>query len=332
MGELVMGEKFAEGGQAELYEVHVKWQNRRNNEEDVRWGRQHVLKVFKKGTFLRDLQSQLPQRLLQHRAESIANWNSPTPKVFPRFYCSVYHGTLLEDGRFAFLMQKEHFDLRNLIECSMNSKRGKDCGPFSKEEAEVMMYDVVLGVDWLHGHGIVHRDLKASNVLVKESESGWPRWGCFVADYECSVGVVGTGFFRAPEILQACKEGKISQRPEVFSISADIYSYGMICYEILTGKLPFQDHPLAKALLIDLVINQNLRPEVPEYVEDWAHELLDRCWQSSPTARPPIGEILNLLPANSATLRGYENFLKEIYGENLRSHFKLDIENPNLGS
>jgi serine/threonine protein kinase len=334
MGELVMGEKFAEGGQAELYEVHVKWQNRRNNEEDVRWGRQHVLKVFKKGTFLRDLQSQLPQRLLQHRAESIANWNSPTPKVFPRFYCSVYHGTLLEDGRFAFLMGKEHFDLHNLIERSMKSKSSKDCGPFSKDETEAMMYNVALGVGWLHGHGIVHRDLKASNVLVKESESGWPRWGCFVADYECSVGVVGTGFFRAPEILQACKERKISQKSEVFSTSADIYSYGMICYEILTGKLPFEDHPLANncALLIDLVINHNLHPEVPEYVDDWAHELLNRCWQSNPAARPTIGEILNLLPANSATLREYENHLKEEYGENLRSNVELDIEIPNLGS
>jgi serine/threonine protein kinase len=80
-------------------------------------------------------------------------------------------------------MCKEHFDLRNLIECSMSSKSGKDCGPFSKEEAEVMMYSVALGVDWLHGHGIVHRDLKASNVLVKEFKSGWPRWSSYVADW-----------------------------------------------------------------------------------------------------------------------------------------------------
>jgi serine/threonine protein kinase len=108
--------------------------------------------------------------------------------------------------------------LRNLIECSMSSKSGKDCGPFSKEEAEVMMYSVALGVDWLHGHGIVHRDLKASNVLVKEFKSGWPRWSSYVADYECSVEVVGTRFFRALEILQACKERKISQNQQTFIV------------------------------------------------------------------------------------------------------------------
>ena len=331
VGELVMGEKFAEGGQAELYEVHVKWQKPRHNEEDVRKGREYVLKVFKKGTFLRDLQLQLPKGLLWFIAEERTNWKSPTPKLLPRYYCKVHRGILLKHGRFAFLMGKEHFDLRNLIERSMNSKRGKDCGPFSKEEAEAMMYNVALGVDWLHGHDIVHRDLKASNVLVQESENGWPRWFCFVADYECSVGVVGTGFFRAPEILQACKERKINQRPEVFSTSADIYSYGMICYEILTGKLPFEDHPLANecALLTDLVINQNLRPEVPEYVEDWAHELLDRCWQSNPATRPTIGEILNLLLTNSIAVKRLENYLKDRYGDNHRSNVKVDIEIPN---
>ena len=68
------------------------------------------------------------------------------------------------------------------------------------------MYRVALGVERLHNSDIVHRDLKASNVLVNENKNGWPRWFCFVADYECSIGVVGTNFFRAPEILQVCKE------------------------------------------------------------------------------------------------------------------------------
>jgi serine/threonine protein kinase len=318
-GELELGEKFAEGGQAELYNAHVTWWNPENNEDDLRDGREFVVKVFKKGTFLKELQSQLPQGLLQLHVENMENLRSPTPEEFPRYFCKVYRGILLEDGRFGFLMEKDHFDLRNLIELQMGSTSGKDCGPFSKDEAEIIMYFVALGANWLHSRGIIHRDLKASNVLVQEFESTGPKFICFVADYECSVGVIGTRFFRAPEILQACKDGMTSKRPEVFSRAADAYSFGMTCYEVLTGKLPFEDHPLKDSLLIDLVINQHLRPEIPEYVEDWTRNLLKMCWQFDPMARPSFGEVLDLLVKNSTSVREREDDLINRYGQNYRN-------------
>ena len=140
-----MGEKFAEGAQAELFHCHVKWGNPKGNEDDLERGREWVLKVFKKGTFLRHLKSQLPQGLLQFHAVERIHWRSPTPKLVPRYSARVYFGTLLEDGRLAFLMVKEHFDLRSLIEHNMKSKGGEGGGPFLKEDAEMMMYGVALG-------------------------------------------------------------------------------------------------------------------------------------------------------------------------------------------
>lgn len=114
-----------------------------------------------------------------------------------------------------------------------------DGGPFEKDLAERIMYRVALEVNWLHSRNIVHRELKASNVLYTSGERSW---GFYVTDFECSVGVVGTGFFRAPETLQALKDKSISEKPELFSREADVYAYGMTCYEILTGKLPFGNH------------------------------------------------------------------------------------------
>jgi hypothetical protein len=70
----------------------------------------------------------------------------------------------------------------------------------------------------------------------------------------------------------------------------------MTCYEVLIGKLPFQGDDVT----MDLVI-QGQRPEVPEFVDDWARELLYWCWQSDPAARPSFEEILSCIQANSSS-------------------------------
>ena len=197
-GTMEVGEKFAEGGQAELFPVHMTWLNPKQNEDDVTEGIEYVLKVFKKGTLLRDLQKQWPHGYLHWWAQDLECSDRGEPPL--NFCGEVLFGTLLRDGRFGFLMIREEKDLRSLIDCNM-LEVGDGCGPFPKEKAEEIMYRVAQGMEWLHSHGIIHRDLKASNVLVTH---GGPWLYSYVADFECSIGVVGTGFFRAPEILQAC--------------------------------------------------------------------------------------------------------------------------------
>ena len=200
-GTMEVGEKFAEGGQAELFPVHITWADPEDNEDDLKAGAEWVLKVFKKGTLLRNLQKQWPHGYLHWWAQDRERQERGDPPE-DTSCCHVVIGTLLRDGRFGFVMAREEKDLRSLIDCNM-LEVGGGCGPFPKEKAEEIMYRVAKGMEWLHNHDIIHRDLKASNVLV--SHVG--RWlHSLVANYECSIGVVGTGFFRAPEILQACKD------------------------------------------------------------------------------------------------------------------------------
>ncbi|KAG0554775.1 hypothetical protein KC19_12G117800 [Ceratodon purpureus] len=312
VGLLEVGEKFAEGAQAELFHARIQWWSPRMIQWDREYGTKWVVKVFKKGTLVQHLQQQWPNGLFKMEAERVERTMLGKP-LRGRHYCQVYCATLLEDGRFAFVMVKEDEDLRTLIDRKM-LERGRDCGPFQKEVVEEIMYRVAQGVNHLHSLDIVHKDLKASNVLVDPSPSGKYLW-CFVADFESSVGVVGTGFWRAPEILEACKERNVSKRPELFSESADAYSYGMTCYEVLTGRFPFQDHPLSEqqSLLTDLVINHHLRPELPEHVDDWVCKLLQWCWKSDPIARPSFEDILNFLEANSES-----KYVKEEAAERMR--------------
>ena len=109
------------------------------------------------------------------------------------------------------------------------------------------------------------------------------------------------GFWRAPEILQACKNKNVFKRPEIFTKQADIYSYGMTCYEILSGKLPFEGHPWND---YDLVLNGG-QPEVPKYVDDWARGLLNWCWHPNAADRPSFGDIFYILSANSRRVRKF---------------------------
>lgn len=303
VGELLLGPKFAEGGQAELYDAKIQWNEPWRNEEDLRRGKKWALKVFKKGTSLRQLQLQWPRGILQNYVDKI-EWERRGNLPKDRNHSDVYRGILLEDGRFAFLMAKEQEDLRCQIDHLMLSTRKNHC-PFSKlEYVEGLMYKVAVGMEWLHNRGIIHRDLKASNVLCTRLEDGW---GCYVADFECSIGVVGTGFFRAPEILQACKDYSIKDKPELFTKESDVYSYGMLCYEILTGKLPFEDCKLTD---FDHVLVGE-RPKVPKYVVRWMRELLRMCWQSNPIDRPSFTEILEFFLANSKACREIHAYRKK---------------------
>jgi serine/threonine protein kinase len=105
------------------------------------------------------------------------------------------------------------------------------------------MWEIARGMRNLHRDKILHQDLKSCNILIDNrgiindallhAETDNKFFFCEVADFECSIGVVGTGFWRAPEILLAVQNG--NNRSNTFTNMADVYSYAMTCYEVLTG-------------------------------------------------------------------------------------------------
>jgi hypothetical protein len=104
-----MGPKIAEGGQAEIFEV-VSCKSK----VDL------VVKLFKKGASLRDLQNQWPKGMLQTFSSKHGGPNF-------NHYSVNLHGAMLLDGRFAFLMQRYWGDLRTLI--GIKIKRNPVKGP-----------------------------------------------------------------------------------------------------------------------------------------------------------------------------------------------------------
>lgn len=281
--DLVVGKKIDEGGQAEIFEATI-----RGNKKLVG---DYVVKVFKPGFAIRSLESQLTVRA--------HNGDYHQSNFFVEC-CFVESGTLLRNGSFAFVMVKYWGDLRKLIDHNMRH----NSSPFPRSEALHIMRSIARGMRYLHEQGILHKDMKASNVLVnvsKERGGLLLPYECHIADFETSRGVKGTGFWRAPEVLQALQNRGKDRNAEknIWTEKADVYSYAMTCYEILTGRIPFGNLVGTRADH-DAVIRGE-RPLLPDDLSSEMPEFLAKCWHSDPSKRPSFNEIWHELGGATGT-------------------------------
>lgn len=146
--------------------------------------------------------------------------------------------------------------------------------------------DVARGMDYLHKNKIIHRDLKASNLLI--DQNGVVK----VADFGVSrikddkgIMTAETGTYRwmAPEIIE--------HRP--YDTSVDVYSFGITLWELLTGSVPYSHlTPLQAAVG---VVQKDLRPEIPETCPPELADIMKQCWEHNPALRPDFDQIIKCL-------------------------------------
>lgn len=229
--KVVVGQKINEGAQAEIYDAKVEFEDGRKSPD---YG-YHVVKVMKGDNPLEDFQRQWPVGMLcnasRDRVKGPLMW--------------ILGGTMIHN-RFAFVMLKQWGDLRKLIDERMQLNANLCPPDFGVDFLIEVLLCIARDMDALHTkYDILHRDLKASNILLWSLGEGLPcdnpHVKANVVDYECSMGVVGSRFWRAPEILQQLKD-RVPSSKIAFTKAADVYSYGMICYELLTGRIPFEEH------------------------------------------------------------------------------------------
>ncbi|KAL3613920.1 Serine/threonine-protein kinase sty46 [Castilleja foliolosa] len=162
----------------------------------------------------------------------------------------------------------------------------KQRGTFKLPALLKVAIDVSKGMNYLHQNNIIHRDLKAANLLMDENEV------VKVADFgvarvkaQTGVMTAETGTYRwmAPEVIE--------HKP--YDHKADVFSFGVVLWELLTGKIPYEYlTPLQAAVG---VVQKGLRPTIPKNTHPKLTELLERCWQQDPALRPDFSDVKEIL-------------------------------------
>lgn len=148
----------------------------------------------------------------------------------------------------------------------------------------IIAADVAKGLAYLHSQGIIHRDMKTLNVLLddhyraKICDFGMVRTRCA---QQPMTGLIGTAHWMAPEVLMSSP---------TYDEKVDVYSFGIMLWELLTGKVPYGD--MSTANIAIYVVEQGLRPEIPSTATPKIRDLMMRCWNANPAKRPTMTEVL----------------------------------------
>ncbi|XP_050301341.1 mitogen-activated protein kinase kinase kinase 11 isoform X2 [Anthonomus grandis grandis] len=171
---------------------------------------------------------------------------------------------------------------------------------------------IARGMDYLHCRApisLIHRDLKSSNVLLSETieNDDFNYKTLKITDFGLAREVyqttrmsqAGTYAWMAPEVI----------RDSTFSKASDIWSYGVLLWELLTGEVPYKGIDTL-AVAYGVACNKLTLPIPTTCPQPW-RELMEKCWQSDPHDRPSFEQILKDLDKivhSSFTQTPHESF------------------------
>jgi eukaryotic-like serine/threonine-protein kinase len=140
--------------------------------------------------------------------------------------------------------QHQHFIVMEHVPGYSCAELLRDRGRLEVAEAVEIISQACRGLDYAHRHGVVHRDVKPGNLLVSDAEVvKLADFGIARATDQSSItqvgSVLGTAAYLAPE----------QARGEEAGARADIYSLGVVAYQLLSGRLPYEASSLTELAL-----------------------------------------------------------------------------------
>jgi serine/threonine-protein kinase len=148
---------------------------------------------------------------------------------------------------------RQHFIVMEHVPGHSCAELLRDHGPMDVDRAVDVVTQACRGLDYAHRNGVVHRDVKPGNLLVSDSDVvKLADFGIARATDQSSItqvgSVLGTAAYLAPE----------QARGEEAGPRADLYSLGVVAYQLLTGRLPYEASSLS-----ELAFKQQREPPAP---------------------------------------------------------------------
>ncbi|KNC49879.1 STE/STE11 protein kinase [Thecamonas trahens ATCC 50062] len=154
--------------------------------------------------------------------------------------------------------------------------------PVSERVTRSYLKQVLLGLEYLHENGIVHRDIKCANILIAPAQQTIIKLTDFGADDVVGGAalVQGHAVFMAPEV--------VLQQP--YNSRCDIWSVGCVAIELLTGRPPWSEFSPVTALF--KIGKSNDSPKYPEGLSAAGIDFLNLCFRRDPNQRPSAADLL----------------------------------------
>ncbi|RHZ83732.1 hypothetical protein Glove_88g128 [Diversispora epigaea] len=155
------------------------------------------------------------------------------------------------------------------------------------QDPETHKYMMALGLSQIHELGIVHQDFHPGNILssnfknsTRISDFGLSKLIRANPNNPKKKNLFGVLPYIAPEVLSGDEE---------YTKAADVYSFGIIAYEMVTGFPPYPDIPHDKDLAMKIC--NGLRPQIPFHTPKIITRMIMRCWDARVTHRPNFVEL-----------------------------------------
>ena len=154
--------------------------------------------------------------------------------------------------------------------------------PLPEKEALRILKQLAIAVSYLHQQGIIHRDLKPENIVMHKGKPVIIDFGLArkleLPSVTVDGAVLGTVYYIPPEVLNGGR----------YTEASDVYSLGVILYEMLTGNRPFSGNSFGE--LVEEILE--LEPECPPNASPDTCELIKKLLHKDPENRPSLDELI----------------------------------------